>query len=291
MLMLEVHKILVPIEFHEATLHVIGAADCIARRFHSGIVLLHVIAPESYSKRDWRNGHPLAPDNLISELFSYAETELHEKLPPDLKGLAVKCIVRQGDASTEIVAAAKDEAVDLIVMPTRGRKGFYGHLIGSVATKVMYESDRPVLTGTNFPEVMSRGWTVKHVLCGVTFSQHSVPTLRCAAAIAAELQAKLTIAHITPDIELYGPGGMYADRNWQNELVRSSEQLISRLQTETGASGDVAVESGDPGIGLNKIAQRVGADLLVVGCHFGGGHFGVNSYGILAESQIPVLSV
>ncbi len=122
--MLKVRTILVPIQFHETTLRVIGVADSIARYFHSEVVLLHVITPESYSKHEWKDGRPVASEELISELFSYAETDLHEKLLPALKGLPVKCIVRQGDASSEIVAAAKDEAVDLIVMPTRGRKGW-----------------------------------------------------------------------------------------------------------------------------------------------------------------------
>ena len=49
---LQVRKILLPVEFHETTLRVIGVADAIARRFHSEIVLLHVIAPESYSSFD-----------------------------------------------------------------------------------------------------------------------------------------------------------------------------------------------------------------------------------------------
>ena len=97
--------------------------------------------------------------------------------------------------------------MDLIAMATRGRTGFYGHLIGSVTTKVMHESDKPVLTGTNFPEVSQHGWNAQHVLCGVTFSEHSLATLKCAGRIADEFQAKLTIAHVMPNVDLYGPGG------------------------------------------------------------------------------------
>ncbi|HWF37440.1 MAG TPA: universal stress protein [Candidatus Acidoferrales bacterium] len=288
---LQVRKILLPIEFHETTLHVIGVADAIARRFHSEVVLLHVIAPESYSPLDRPGNRPLSPDELLNQLFTYAEKDLHESFGLALNGLPVKCLIRQGDASTEIIAAAQNEAVDLLVMPTSGRRGFWGHLIGSVAAKVIHECDVPVLTGTQFLDISSQSWNVKHVLCGVTFSEHSRPTLQCAAKIANEVQAKLTIAHITPDVQLYGPGGTYADPGWQRELVASANDLLARVQRETGIAAETAIESGDPGKGLAKIAVQIGADLLVVGTHFGGGPLGANTYGILGESPVPVLSV
>jgi nucleotide-binding universal stress UspA family protein len=289
--MLPVRKILLPVEFHETCLRVIGVADSIARRFHSEIVLLHVIAPESYSPYDRPGGRPLSSDELLNELRGYAQNDLHESLGSALDGLSVKCLVRQGDASTEILAAAEEQATDLIVMPTSGRPGFYGRLIGSVTAEVMHESDHPVLSGTHFPEVAQQGLDVKHVLCGVTFSDHSRPTLECAAKIAEEFQAKLTIAHVTPDVQMYGPGGDYADPTWQRELTASAEELIARLQKDTGATGDSAIESGDPAKGLAKIAARVGANLLVAGCHFSGGHLGSNTYSILGESPVPVLSM
>jgi nucleotide-binding universal stress UspA family protein len=287
--MLKVRKILLPVEFHETTLRVIGVVDSIARRFGSEIVLLHVLAPESYSKQEWKNGRPVTGEDLLEELFAYAE-QLGEKLP-GLEGLPVKCVVRRGDASSEIIEAARHELVDLIAMATRGRAGFYGHLIGSVTAKVMHESEAPVLTGTRFPEVPQQGLSVKRVLCGVTFSEHSLATLECAAKIAAEFQAQLSIAHVTPNVDLYGPGGTYAERRWQQELVASGEELIAKVQEQTGVKGEAAVESGDPGAGLSRIADRVSADLLVVGAHFGGGHLGANGHGILAESKIPVLSL
>ena len=289
--MLQVRKILLPVQFHETSLRVIGVADSIARHFHSEIVLLHVIAPESYSPYDRPAGRPMTSEELLDELRSYAQNNLHESLGSALEGLPLKCLVRQGDASTEILAAAEEQATDLIVMPTSGRTGFYGSLIGSVTAKVMHESDHPVLSGTHFPPSPPQGLDVKHVLCGVTFADHSRPTLQCAATIAAEFHAKLTIAHVTPDVQLYGPGGDYADPTWQRELTASAQELIARIQKDTGATGDSAIESGDVGKGLGKIAAQIGADLLVAGCHYGGGHLGANSYGILSESPVPVLSV
>ncbi len=288
--MLKIRKILLPVEFHETSLRILAVAGCIARRFKSEIVLVHVIAPESYSSRDWKDGKPMSGAELLPDLLDFAEKQLGEPARRDLEGLPVKCLVLQGDASEQIVAAA-DDSVDLIVMSTHGRTGFFSRLIGSMTMKVMYDSDKPVLTGSRLHEVPTSDPSRAHVLCGVTFSEHSRTVLSCASKIAAEFQAKLTIAHVTPNVELYGPGGMYVDRNWKDDLYSSSQDLIDKLCKDTGAQGATEIASGNPGVELAKIAQKVGADLLVAGCHSSGGHLGSNGYGILAESQIPVLSV
>ena len=288
--MLKLAKILFPVEFHESCLSIMASVEFLARRYQSEIILLHVIAQESYSQFERMHGQARGCDDLFGELRSFADKELHVSLGPVFAGLPVKCLVQRGDPSSEIIEAAKREAADLIAMPTRGRTGFYGHLIGSVTAEVMFESEQPVLTGTHFPAAVPEGG-IKHVLCGVTFSEHSLPTLTCAGKVAAEFQAKLTIAHVTPNVDLYGPGGTYADRGWQQELVSSAEELIAKVQLETGVKGEAAVGSGDPGEALSKIAGQVGADLLVAGCHFGGGHMGANAQGILAASKVPVLSV
>jgi nucleotide-binding universal stress UspA family protein len=92
-------------------------------------------------------------------------------------------------------------------------------------------------------------------------------------------------------VEMYGPGGNYVDRGRKEELVGSAHDLIDAIQRQTGAKGETAIDSGDPGTALSRIAGQTGADLLVVGCHNSGGHLGSNGYRIICESQIPVLSV
>ncbi len=57
----------------------------------------------------------------------------------------VKTICRVGVASKEIVSAAAEEAVDLIVMGTHGRSGVRHLVMGSVARSVLKTAHRPVL--------------------------------------------------------------------------------------------------------------------------------------------------
>ena len=54
-------------------------------------------------------------------------------------------IVRQGSAGEVITEVARDLGCDLIVMPTRGRKGVSRLLLGSVAERVLRLAHCPVL--------------------------------------------------------------------------------------------------------------------------------------------------
>ena len=67
------------------------------------------------------------------------------------KGATVTAKVEVGDASKEIVKAAKETNADLIAMSTHGRSGFSRWAFGSVADKVLRH-------GENIPILMVRAF-------------------------------------------------------------------------------------------------------------------------------------
>jgi nucleotide-binding universal stress UspA family protein len=288
---LRIHKILLPIDFHETSLAIVRVAAGLARRLGSEVVLAHVVSRGDYSPHEVNQGKPVQEGDLLGEILDFAEKDLHEPVRAELEGLLVKCVVRKGDPATQIVRIGEEEGADLIVMPTHGYNGFYRYLIGSVTAKVIHESACPVLTGAHIQQGAVRDFAISHVLCGVTYSDHSLATVRWAADVAAEFKARLTLANVTPSVELYGPGGMYVDRPWKEELVLGATEMLEGLCKKAGVKAETVIESGDPGEGLSRAATSVGADLLVVGCHVSGGRLGSNGYGIISASQIPVLSV
>jgi nucleotide-binding universal stress UspA family protein len=60
-------------------------------------------------------------------------------------GLSVEEDRREGDAATQILAAARDARADLIVMGTHGRTGLARLVIGSVARNVLHHASASVL--------------------------------------------------------------------------------------------------------------------------------------------------
>ncbi|MBI1847449.1 MAG: universal stress protein [Candidatus Rokubacteria bacterium] len=61
-------------------------------------------------------------------------------------GCKVQTLLRSGDAYREVVAAAQDEHVDLVLLATHGRGEIHRLLVGSVADRVMRLAPCPVLT-------------------------------------------------------------------------------------------------------------------------------------------------
>jgi nucleotide-binding universal stress UspA family protein len=55
-------------------------------------------------------------------------------------------LTRLGDPAARIIEAERELAIDLVVMPTHGRKGVAHLLLGSVAEAVVRRSTCPVLT-------------------------------------------------------------------------------------------------------------------------------------------------
>ncbi|MFQ5842845.1 MAG: universal stress protein, partial [Thermodesulfobacteriota bacterium] len=121
----------------------------IAQTFKASIILIHV-TPEK-EMDSIRQISPYLEPGRIEELLKQRESEdrkqLDEFIPPEMqKGIKTETIHRVGTPFLEIIRAAKQREVDLIVMATHGRSGLSHILFGSVAEKVVRKSTCPVLS-------------------------------------------------------------------------------------------------------------------------------------------------
>jgi len=77
----------------------------------------------------------------------WAESALEERVSEArAEGLSARAAVRTGVPYEEIVALARDERADLVVIGTHGRGGINRALLGSVADRVARLAPCPVLT-------------------------------------------------------------------------------------------------------------------------------------------------
>jgi nucleotide-binding universal stress UspA family protein len=290
--MLDIAKILLPVDFQEAAPSVVHQAAALARRFHSQIVLLHVVTPLSYSAGTLDGNYvPVSREDLMAELIRQAENNLERSLQSELHGLAVKRILRKGDPAANIVQTARDENAGLIAMPTHGYGTFRRFLLGSVAAKVLHDSECPVWTGAHLEETQAREFAIGNVACAIDLSPHSRNTISGAARIAKEFSARLTLLHVIAGLHAYAAGGSDAFPEWLEEIETSAAQQIAKLQQELGTKAEVIIASGDVPKLLSETTKKIGADLLVIGRRSGGGHLGGTGYSIIRDSHIPVLSL
>jgi nucleotide-binding universal stress UspA family protein len=140
---LNLKKILVPIDFSPMSKQAFQYALRFAERFGCEIVLLHVVEPEEAIA-----GTPLAID-----IFAQPEEDT-TAAEAELAFLAAKSrnrrhsftsAVRTGHAPNEITKAAKELDVDLIMIATHGYTSWRHLCIGSTAERVVRTATCPVL--------------------------------------------------------------------------------------------------------------------------------------------------
>lgn len=139
--------ILVPADFSPASDAALAWATDLAQQYGARVSLLHVVTdpravgmwtPEVY-----------VPANAETQerLLREARERLERALPADERSrFAVTIDARLGDVAENILEAAREQHVDLIVMGTHGRHGLAHLLLGSVAERVLRDATCPVLT-------------------------------------------------------------------------------------------------------------------------------------------------
>jgi nucleotide-binding universal stress UspA family protein len=288
--MLNIRKILLPVDFPNTSLRVVHQAATLARHFHSEIVMLRVLSAQSNAAGVPEEGPALAVWDMLSEVIRRAEKNQDQSLRPELEGLAIERMIAKGDPVRAIVEAAQVEKADLIMMPSHGYT-FDRFLLGSVTAQVLHGTECPVWTGAHVEESPVPQFAIHSVLCAVDLGSRNYETVAWAAQMAAEFGARLTLAHVTSSVELWGPGGRYIDQRWKEVLVDDAAQRISKLQQDMSLKADVLIGSGDVPTVLSQAAKQTKADVLVTGCYPYGGNLRIHGYAIICALPIPVLSV
>jgi nucleotide-binding universal stress UspA family protein len=288
--MLNIKKILLPIDFPNTWLPVVHQAATLAHHFHSEIVMLHVVTAQSHAAGVPEDGPELAGWDMLAEMVRVAQKNLDQSLGPELAGLAIRRVLVKGDPAQAIVQTAQMEKADLIMMASHGYT-FNHFLLGSVTAKVLDGTECPIWTGAHVQESLVQEFAIRNVLCAVDFGPRSHKTVSWAAQMAAEFGARLTLAHVTAGVELWGPGGSYVNPEWKEALVGDAAQHLAELQQDMDIKADVFIGSGDVPKILSEAAKQTKADLLVTVCYPYGGNLRTHGYAIICAVPIPVLSV
>ena len=144
---IELKRILCPVDFSDNSLHALNYAIALAQRQEADLVLLHVVQPTLLSA----SMDPFLPEYDTTVMENYMDAckrqlkELTERVAAE-DHAATTSKLRTGTPFVEIVAAAREQSSDLIVVGTHGRTGLAHVMIGSVAEKVVRKAPCPVLT-------------------------------------------------------------------------------------------------------------------------------------------------
>ena len=288
--MLNIKKILLPVDFPNTSLRVVHEAATLAHHFHSELVLLHVVTARSHAAGVPESSPELAGWDLLAAIRKGAEKSRDQSLGAELKDVAIRCVLLKGDPVQAILQTAQTEKADLIMMPSHGF-AFNRFLLGSVTAKVLYGTECPVWTSAHVEESPTQEFAIRNVVCAVEIGPRSGEVVSWAAQITGEFGARLTLAHVTASVEIWGPGGNYASPKWKQELVSDAAEHLAQLQKDAGVKAETFIGSGDVPKVLIQAAKQTKADLLVTECYPYGGNLRIHGYAIICAVPIPVLSV
>ncbi len=137
----EIKRILVATDGSEYTKNAVKKAMTLAKMLDAEIVGLYVV-----------DISPIVPMTLDETTFPMVEFMRNEgngvlenlKKQAEDMGVKIKVMKKEGIPADEIIEAAKEEDVDLIVIGTLGRSALEKLLLGSVAEKVIRHAPCPV---------------------------------------------------------------------------------------------------------------------------------------------------
>ncbi|MGA2268962.1 MAG: universal stress protein [Bryobacteraceae bacterium] len=284
-------KILLPVDFSERSVGAARYAQSLARHFQAELVVLHVLTPPNYEF-----GALEIAGSMLDELYrnraEQASKELDAFITAELAGLKVRRMVLEGDPAKKIVDLARDEAADIITMPTHGYGPFRRFILGSNTAKVLHDADCPVWTGVHLEVVPAlASLPFRSILCAVDLGPQSPKTLDWAAWLARQFGARLGVVHATAGVPDLGDGPKW---QWRTDTRAAAGRELFRLLDAVGAEADLSIEAGEPAQVICSVAARAAADVLVIGRGSAAGVFGrlrTNAYAIIRQSPCPVVSV
>ena len=304
--MIEIQRILCPIDFSDCSRRAVDHAIAIARWYGSTVTALHVFSPAPVAA--YGSGpvifEPMVltavdRDQLLADTKAFIESE---KAP----GVPLDAVVREGQAAAEILNQAASMNADLLVIGTHGRSGFERLLLGSVAERVLRKASCPVLTvPKRLPDAVPAGPVLyKRVVCPVDFSDSSMHALKYAISMAQEADGQLTVLHVvahefenTANMETIAYDASMAVGDFlkeRDEALRRCLQLAVAGVDEC-CSVDPLLTQGKPWREILRIARERQSDLIVMGVQGRGAadllFFGSTTQHVVREAPCPVLTL
>ncbi len=147
--MIDVKKILFPVDFTSSSKKVLPFAKFLADKLGASLHLVHVVrGAEDFAGFDMGAAWYAS---FEQELIKGAEKAMDRFIQEELEGKEdVSWSVVMGDVVEEILKEVEKIGADMIVIGTHGRKGLEKIVFGSVAREVVIKASCPVLTVNPF---------------------------------------------------------------------------------------------------------------------------------------------
>lgn len=258
----------------------------LARHYGSKVQLVHVV--------DLSAGFETPDAGICIDIFRRSGEENLAKAKAQLAALGIKveATLREGlDTAKEVLQAADERSVDLIVSGTRGPTGLSRLAPGSVPEYLIHHANCPVLTTGPNVKLPGSAQNFKQIVCATDFSLEATLAAKLALSITQSYRAHMFLCHVLPR-----PDGSHPiDGHELNEQFKAElQRLIPEIAREW-CEPECVVDHGYAVDGILLLAHRVKADLIVLGARdlshwFESLKAGV-AFEVIRAAACPVLTV
>lgn len=293
--MLEIKVILCPVDFSEFSARAYRHALSVAEHYRAKLVVLHIIELWRYPSLSFA-ASATAYNDFCEAVHAHGKEQLDEFVKMHTHGeIRPEMVVEQGIAADSILAFARGQKADVIIMGTHGRRGYDRLVLGSVADRVMRNAPCPVLVvskpqddSSAAGKERSQEHRLYRILYCTDFSENSEQALNYAISAAGEYDAELTLLHVLEEI----PSAA------KKEQETAAETQLDRLippEVRKTLKTKVAVRIGKPYQQIIQLAQEEHIDMVAMGVRGRGALdlavFGSTTYRVIQLGSCPVLAV
>jgi nucleotide-binding universal stress UspA family protein len=197
-----------------------------------------------------------------------------------------------GDPAEALIDFAKADDAELIAVGSRGLHELGDAVLGSVSSTLMRTAPCPVVVAPPAIRPPLAPMSLRPVVCGVEGSDRDQETLRLAADLARRLGSALHVVHAFSPRPV-APGPAAVTPALMPDLTEAAEATLERAVASAGVEARKCVASAPAKDALIRLADEIGAELLVIGSQgrgkLGSALLGSVAIQLTAESNIPVV--
>jgi nucleotide-binding universal stress UspA family protein len=284
--MIHIEKILVPVDFSDASKKAVNYGLSFALEFGSRLILAHI-------------------PHYDTAAYDKAKIDLLELIPPACRErLTFEILVQSGDVRSELIGIIEEKEIDLVVMGTHGRSYFERMLLGSVTEKMLRKLQVPILTVSHLDpekEIHTLGPVpLQRILYATDLADGSEEGLQFSIRLARGLDASLVVAHVVQfaDAAFHGMETGAFLPEYANEVHAQAEERLGRmvgLVSDGSVPISTVLTEGVPYETIDKLAVQHKADLIVINLQNKGllerVVLGTTAERVIRTATVPVLSL
>ncbi|KAF0198148.1 MAG: UspA domain-containing protein [Bacteroidetes bacterium] len=259
-----VRKILVPVDFSDASFRACSFALGLAGKLKAEIKLLHVYYNPVLDIAPFDTSHAYQI-NLVNYLHESEQNARHQlvKLAKDLKqqvkgsnpDLKISTSLSNGLAAEEIALAANRFRPGLIILGTRGIGNQTGGFLGSVTAKVIEKTKTPVLAipeNSRFTSLEK----IKHVMYATDFDQSDHLAISRLIGLLHPFNVSLHCVHISVGVK----------KSWDKVKMEGLSAFLTKEYKKYPVKCEIIV-SNDVINGMETYIRDNGIDVIALTNH------------------------